>query len=594
MHRLLTETLRLYLFAVFVPFALSGCLVSGTDEETENSGSAPRSANGAPTIAGSPPRVVRVGANYSFAPQASDPDADSLTFSINNRPGWLTFDSNNGRVSGAPAFGDEGTYNGIVIAASDGTDSTALPAFSITVEPNTAPNMPPEISGSAPAIATVGSQYSFAPVGFDPDGDPLVYSITNVPSWATFNTSNGRLTGTPGANDVGDFSGIAISVTDGMASASLAAFTVSVQPEIAAPTISGTPQTGVVAGTAYSFTPTATDSDGDTLSFSVQNLPVWASFDTATGALTGTPQAVHIGDHRDIVISVGDGVASSSLPAFTITVVDSNDAPQISGSPPATVESGQPYSFVPTATDPDGDTLSFSIQNRPSWAQFDTGSGALTGTPQAGDVGRFADIRISVSDGILSAALAPFAIDVAAGNRAPQISGTPATSVVAGQPYAFTPIANDADGDTLTFSIQGSPPWAQFDTATGALSGTPQAGDVGNYADIRISVSDGVLSSALTPFSIAVTQVANGSTTLSWTPPTQNVDGTPLTDLAGYRIYYGTTLGSYNNQLVIDNPGVTSVVVENLTPGTWYFVSTSVDSEGVESTFSNPLSQTIN
>lgn len=594
MHRLLNKTLRLYLFAVMVPCVLSGCLVSGTDEEAEISGSAPRPANGAPSIAGSPPRVVRVGVNYAFAPQASDPDADDLTFSINNRPGWLTFDSNSGRVSGAPAFGDEGTYNGIEIAASDGTNSTALPAFSITVEPNTAPNMPPEISGSAPSFATVGAQYSFAPVGFDPDGDPLVYSVTNPPAWATFNTANGRLTGTPGAGDVGDFANIAITVTDGIASASLAAFTVSVQLDNAAPTLNGTPQTGVVAGTAYSFMPTAADSDGDTLTFGVENLPVWASFDAATGAITGTPQAIHVGAHRDIAISVSDGVASSSLPAFTINVVGSNDAPQIGGNAPTTVEAGQPYSFTPTATDPDGDTLTFSIQNRPSWAQFDSGSGTLSGTPQAGDVGNFADIRIGVSDGILSAALAPFSIDVAAGNSAPQISGTPATSIVVGQPYTFTPTASDADGDALAFSIQSAPPWAQFDTATGALTGTPQAGDVGNYANVRISVSDGTLSDSLPPFSIAVTQIANGSTTLTWTPPTQNIDGTALTDLAGYRIYYGTTLGSYNNQIAVDNPGVTSVVVENLTVGTWYFVSTSVNSEGVESTFSNPLSRTIN
>jgi hypothetical protein len=89
-------------------------------------------------------------------------------------------------------------------------------------------------------------------------------------------------------------------------------------------------------------------------------------------------------------------------------------------------------------------------------------------------------------------------------NRPPVISGTPATSVVAGDEYVFLPTASDADGDTLSFSIQGQPAWADFDPVTGELSAMTAPGDIGTYANIVISASDGQASSSLTPFAIVV------------------------------------------------------------------------------------------
>lgn len=179
-------------------------------------------------------------------------------------------------------------------------------------------------------------------------------------------------------------------------------------------------------------------------------------------------------------------------------------------------------------------------------------------------------------------------------NRAPTITGNPPPAIVVGQAYAFTPTASDPDGDPLTFSIQNRPSWAGFDTATGALTGTPAAGTEGTYANIRISVSDGSLSTSMSQFAIEVTQSALGSATLSWTAPTQNTDGTPLMDLAAYRIYYGTSPGTYSNQVYIDNPGTTMYVIDGLAPNTYYFVGTSINMAGTESVFSNMASKVVN
>jgi len=84
--------------------------------------------------------------------------------------------------------------------------------------------------------------------------------------------------------------------------------------------------------------------------------------------------------------------------------------------------------------------------------------------------------------------------------------------------------------------------------------------------------------------------VAIGSATLNWQPPTQNADGTPLTDLAGYYIYVGTRSASYEHrQIKLDNPGLASYVVDNLAPGTYYIAATAYNSSGVESRYSQEV-----
>lgn len=179
-------------------------------------------------------------------------------------------------------------------------------------------------------------------------------------------------------------------------------------------------------------------------------------------------------------------------------------------------------------------------------------------------------------------------------NSPPQISGNPATEVIVGSSYAFTPTASDPDGDQLTFSISNRPSWASFNSTTGALSGTPGSGSEGNYENIVISVSDGAASASLSAFSIQVVSAGNSSVTLYLVAPSTNADGSPLTDLQGYNIYYGSVSGSYSSQAYVGNPGISTYVVENLLPQTYYFVATAINSSGVESAFSNEIARLAN
>src|SRR5204862_6995953 len=144
------------------------------------------------------------------------------------------------------------------------------------------------------------------------------------PACTTFSTTTGQLPGTPTA--AGTSANIAISVSDGQASASLASFSIVVTQPNRAPTISGTPPTTGSVGTAYTFTPTASDPDaGTTLTFSITNRPTWATFNGSPGRLSGTPTAA--GTFASIAISVSDGQASASLAPFSIVVTQPNRAP---------------------------------------------------------------------------------------------------------------------------------------------------------------------------------------------------------------------------------------------------------------------------
>jgi hypothetical protein len=360
-----------------------------------------------------------------------------------------------------------------------------------------------------------------------------------------------------------------------------------VSAHAAAPKITGTPVTSMAVGQTYSFKPTATDADRNTLTFSIANRPGWASFSATTGELRGTPYAEHAGVWSGIVISVSDGTSKISLPSYSLTVrANANKSPTITGTPAAKATVGVAYSFQPTAKDPEGKTLTFSIRNKPSWATFSTSTGKLSGTPTA--VGTASTIMIIVTDGVTSASLRPtFNIAVAAAaaaNAGPIISGTPVKSATVGMPYTFAPAASDANRDRLTFSIENKPSWATFNTSTGQLAGTPNAAST--FSNILIRVSDGKTAAALPAFSIVASAASTGlprAVTLSWSPPMDYTDGSALTNLAGYRVRYGKSPTALSSVVTVANAGVANSVIEGLAPGIWYFAVVAFTSDGVES-----------
>jgi hypothetical protein len=201
-----------------VPLALSFALTAAAQS----------SANRPPVISGSPPTTAAIGQRYVFKPTASDRDRDRLTFAVANRPRWASFDTQTGRLAGTPAARDQGRFSNIRIRVSDGRATRSLDPFQIVVGSG-GQNRTPTIAGMPATAIAEGQAYAFRPTANDPDGDALRFSITNRPTWATFNTTTGRLSGSPGTGTVGNYGDIRIRVSDGSAQAALPAFSIAVQ-----------------------------------------------------------------------------------------------------------------------------------------------------------------------------------------------------------------------------------------------------------------------------------------------------------------------------------------------------------------------------
>jgi hypothetical protein len=337
-------------------------------------------SSGEPPTSGTGTITVYRNDSYSFVPDIENSDGAVLTFTIENKPSWAVFNQSTGELSG---IAETGVYAGIVITVSDGTASETVADFTLNVV-----NRAPVISGSPAVTAVSGAQYSFTPTASDADGDTLTFSIENKPSWASFNTATGALTGTA---STGIYSNIIISVSDGLESADMTAFSITVESTNNAPNISGTPTTSIYVNSDYSFTPTATDADGDTLTFRVESLPPWAFYNASTGALTGTPAVEGI--YGDIEIFVSDGESEVSLAPFSITV--QNRAPSISGTP-VSVKNGKAFSFIPTVSDPDGDAVTVTASNLPGWATFTSATNEISGTAVNG---KYENVTLTASDG---------------------------------------------------------------------------------------------------------------------------------------------------------------------------------------------------
>lgn len=144
-------------------------------------------------------------------------------------------------------------------------------------------------------------------------------------------------------------------------------------------------------------------------------------------------------------------------------------------------------------------------------------------------------------------------------------SGTDVTSCTASGDWSGT--KNATGSETIIVSTVDS----QY-----ALTCNGAGGDVNDTVNVTVVLNN------------------NGTALLSWTPPTENTDSSPLTDLAGYKIHYGTSPGSYSDTITINNPGLTSYLVENLASADWYFVMTSFNSTGIESSYSSEVSKTVN
>ena len=413
----------------------------------------------------------------------------------------------------------------------------------------------------------------------DADGDSLSFSILNRPAWASFSSSTGRLSGTPAESDVGNYGNIVISVSDGEDSAALPAFSVTVDTGITAPaTVFHQSEAGLLVMEAESF-------------------------DINVGGNGVAPWQVVDGQ------DAGGGRALKAPPGTFTAAPDTSRADysaelEVGGTLYAWVrarafDGGSNSVFLEMdATGPIEQQFDNSYWSGEwFWHRVGTGIGVAPGLhtiklyrrESSTEVDRILlttnpDLTPVGTELPESPRAAPGVAVPPPPNLAPVISGTPAALTTAGQPYLFVPSAYDPEGLPISFGIQGRPAWASFNSANGRLEGTPGDNELGVYTNIRISVTDGESVVELPAFSIEVVAGATAGFTISWTPPLTNLDGSALSDLAGYRIYLGTQSGQYSQVVEINNPGITSYTFDQLPTGTTYYLAiTAFNASGNES-----------
>ncbi|MCS6125152.1 Ig-like domain-containing protein [Shewanella baltica] len=353
-------------------------------------------------------------------------------------------------AGGALTFGSTGTCTIDANQAGDGSYlAAAQVSRSFTVNA-VVPGVP--TIGAASAADSQASVSFTAPI-FNGGSSITGYTVTSSPGGFNASGAASPITVTGLAN--GSPYTFSVVATNAIGSSSASVASNSVTPN-GAPVISGTPTLSVNQDVSYQFTPTASDSVGDVLSFSIANKPAWATFNTTTGTLSGTPSNQDVGVTNGIIISVSDGALSASLPAFNLSVVNINDAPTISSTAITAATQDAAYSYTFAASDTDvGDTLTLSAVTKPSWLNFNVATGLLSGTPGNADVGAHPVLlRVTDTDGLT--AEQSFSITVTNVNDAPVATSSTVTLEEDGS-VTITLAAEDVDNDPLTYEVVSQP-----------------------------------------------------------------------------------------------------------------------------------------
>jgi hypothetical protein len=325
--------------------------------------------------------------------------------------------------------------------------------------------------------------------GTDPNGGSLTFAISTQPSNGTLAGSGANQTYTPDA----DFNGtdtFKFTVNNGTETSAPATVTIDVNPvndEPAADAQSVTTDEDV----PVSFTLTGTDIDGDTLSFSVTQQPTKGTIAGTAPDLTYTPNPDFNGtDSFEIVAN--DGTVDSPPAMVSVTVNPVNDAPEAADQSLVTAEDVA-LDLTLSATDIDGDVLTFTVTAQPSNGTL-TGTGAdLTYTPNANFYGSDA-FTFKANDSSAAADTATVSIEVTAVNDSPLfVAPTPddqsTHTVVEGETLTFTLVANDVEADTITYSVSPLPGGATLDATTGAFAWAPAWDDAGAH-QLTLEASD--------------------------------------------------------------------------------------------------------
>ena len=383
------------------PLNLSNVIVGDIDGQSVPvstvNGQAVIHINQAPVLAAIGNKTLNEGSLLGFTISATDPDGDTLTYSASNLPTGAAFNTATRAFTWTPTYSQAGSYPNVHFQVSDGS-LTDFEDITITVS-NV--NQAPVLSSIGNKGANEGQQLTFAVSATDPDGGTPTYSASNLPAGAAFNVATRAFTWTPTYSQAGSYANVHFQVSDG----SLTDFediTITVNNVNQAPVMNSIGNRTVNEGSVLSFTVSATDPDGDAITYSASSLPSGASFNASTRTFSWTPSYAQSGTYNNVHFEVTDGSLTASE-NIRITVNNVNGPPVLSSIGNKSVNEGSLLSFTISATDPDGDTMTYSASNLPSGASFNAGTRTFSWTPSYVQAGTYSAVHFQVSDGSLTA-----------------------------------------------------------------------------------------------------------------------------------------------------------------------------------------------
>jgi Zn-dependent metalloprotease len=468
--------------------------------------------NEPPTLTPILDQVINEGDTLLVPVVATDPDFNSNTVVLRskNLPAFADFaDSGDGTgiLGFRPGYFDAGIYPNIQIISMDNGIPALSDTTTFTLTVNNV-NRAPVISVLSDTSVFEGDTLEVHVSATDLDGDSLSFSIVNFPTFGTVIDSgngNGMVRFTPGYENAGTYLNLQVVVTDaGVPPLSdNSTFRLVVHNINRAPVFAEIPDTATAEGDTLEMIVSATDPDGNNITLSTVNLLPFGSFSdngNGSGNFVFTPGFSSAGNYLIDVIATDDGIpALGDTATFMLTVNGTNRAPIITAIGDQLINEGQILSVPVTAVDPDGDSISFSMNNLPLFATFvdsGNGHGIIHFAPGFDDAGVYENIQVIATDNGIPPLFGQevFRLTV---NDGPDVSGLPdSLSFDADSSYMLNVWEAVNDPETpdslLDYEFLAVPDTLElsFDPSTGLLNIAAKNKIDGVTADLEVTVSD--------------------------------------------------------------------------------------------------------
>jgi RHS repeat-associated protein len=471
--------------------------------------------------------TAQINSNYIYQVTATDAIDDVLSFKLINAPIGMTIQPSSGLIEWNVTNAAYETEP-IVVEVSDGRGGLAIQSFSIAVTggQSQAFNINPFYVSAPPTRASVGTTLLYAVQARDPDGDPLSFDLPLGPKGMVIDSATGRLGWLPQANQAG-MQQVVIRVQDNHGGIWLQSFQIDVDASNTGPVITSSPLTNASIGTPWEYRLHVQDADNDSLMFELVSSPNGMTLTRLTDAdanalLRFTPT---VAGSVDVNLFVRDGRGGKTEQRFSIqvTTASANMAPIIDSAPRLTIPAGQPWAYLVSVEDPNGDPTSISLPVMPVGMTLDASLRALSWTPTLAQLGSHS-VSLFVADGRGGSIAQTFNLSVVSNseNHAPSIVSPPsAFRATVGEPFAYVLRAADEDGDPAEWTLVESPHGASLDRRYGTLHWIPSLDQLGLQRFV-ISAKDPIGLETQQSFSLLVSG-ANLSPSILSSPPSEAV-----------------------------------------------------------------------